>query len=183
MAQTPEGALKVAAKKAGVSVEEYRRRQASGLKHCVRCRGWHELSAFGRDRTRHDGLAPSCRESIGKWNRERYSPKARTKPPGPPPNPPRDGDKLQARQRVNVLVRTGKLVNPNEIGCVECGHMGDDRRHEYDHYLGYAAEHHLDVEVVCSVCHSRRQVERGEYVRVRGANGRFTVNPERRSQP
>lgn len=76
--------------------------------------------------------------------------------PGPAPKPPRDGDKLQARQRVNVEVRTGRRPHPGSLPCADCGHIGDDRRHEYDHHLGYAAEHHLDVEAVCTLCHAAR---------------------------
>ncbi len=60
---------------------------------------------------------------------------------GPAPSPPRDGDKAQARHRVNVLVRTGRLAHPNALACADCGHIWKqgERRHEYDHYLGYAA--------------------------------------------
>lgn len=75
---------------------------------------------------------------------------------GPKPSIPRDGDKIQARQRINVEVRTGKRPHPNTLPCKDCGHLGNDRRHEYDHYLGYASEHHYDVEPVCTICHSRR---------------------------
>jgi len=81
---------------------------------------------------------------------------------GPPPAAPRDGDKRQARKRVNQLVLSGKLPRPGDLPCADCGHVGADRRHEYDHYRGYAAEHHLAVQAVCSVCHHRREEERGE---------------------
>ena len=36
--------------------------------------------------------------------------------PGPAPKPPRDGDRKQARQRVNVEVRTGRRPRPDESG-------------------------------------------------------------------
>ncbi len=77
--------------------------------------------------------------------------------PGPAPKPPRSGDKKQARQRINVEVRTGRRPHPSKIPCADCGHIGADRRHEYDHYLGYDADHHYDVEAVCSVCHHLRE--------------------------
>lgn len=79
-------------------------------------------------------------------------------PSGPDPMPPRDGDKVQARQRINVLVRTGRMPHPNTLACVDCGHTWTkgERRHEYDHHLGYAAEHHYDVEPVCTLCHAKR---------------------------
>lgn len=78
--------------------------------------------------------------------------------PGPLPNPPRDGDKEQARQRINVEVRTGRRPHPNALACVDCGHVWSDgeRRHEYHHHLGYDAAHHYDVVPVCTECHSKR---------------------------
>lgn len=77
---------------------------------------------------------------------------------GPSPNHPRDGDKKQARQRINVEVRTGRRKHPNDLPCVDCGHIWreGERRHEYDHHLGYGADHHYDVEPVCTECHSKR---------------------------
>lgn len=98
--------------------------------------------------------------------------------PGPAPRPPRDGDRKQARQRVNVEVRTGRRPHPNTLPCVDCGHVWHegDKRHEYDHYLGYAAEHHLDVEPVCTVCHRARADRRAESVQIRGERGRFVAH-------
>ena len=75
--------------------------------------------------------------------------------------PSRDGDKKQARRRVNYLVDIGLLPDPDDVPCVDCGHLGaDGPRHEYDHYLGYSAEHHEDVEAVCSGCHHKREAVR-----------------------
>src|SRR5579872_1157315 len=81
---------------------------------------------------------------------------------GPPPSPPRDGDKEQARQRINVEVRSGRRPHPNTLPCVDCGHRWTpgERRHEYDHYLGYGTSHHYDVEPVCTVCHAKRDSEK-----------------------
>lgn len=82
--------------------------------------------------------------------------------PGPAPHSPRDGDKMQARQRVNVEVRTGRRPHPNELACTDCGHVWapGERRHEYDHPRGYEAAHHLDVEAVCTTCHATRDSAR-----------------------
>lgn len=78
--------------------------------------------------------------------------------PGPLPGVPRDGDKKQARRKVNLEVRTGRISHPNSLPCVDCGHKWQEgkRRHEYDHHLGYSAQHHFDVEPVCTNCHSKR---------------------------
>lgn len=77
---------------------------------------------------------------------------------GPPPYPPREGDKLQARQRINVEVREGRRPHPNTLPCTDCGHVWreGERRHEYDHHLGYGVEHHYDVQPVCTRCHHYR---------------------------
>lgn len=77
--------------------------------------------------------------------------------PGPTPRL-RDGDKKQARAAVNRRVQFGEWQHPNKLPCADCGHVWDEGepRHEYDHHLGYAAEHHMDVEPVCSKCHKRR---------------------------
>lgn len=62
MAQTKEGALKVSAKKAGLTLDEYKATLESGLKRCTRCKAWKPLSDFGNDRSRSDGLDASCLE-------------------------------------------------------------------------------------------------------------------------
>lgn len=75
----------------------------------------------------------------------------------------RDGDKKQARRRVNYLVEQGRIPHPNSLPCIDCGHCHSPvaGRHEYDHHLGYGTSHQTDVEVVCSMCHHRRELERG----------------------
>ena len=162
MAQTPAGAIKVAAQKRGLTEREYRRRVAAGLKWCRGCGRWQKRAKFGRDATRHDGLASLCLKAKAEEHRRLYVPRPRPKP-GRRFVPARPGDKLQARARANHLVNVGLLPPPNEIACCDCGHLGDDRRHEYDHYLGYAAEHQEHVEAVCTKCHARRARERGEF--------------------
>jgi hypothetical protein len=71
---------------------------------------------------------------------------------------PRDGDKKQARRRVNYLITAGILPKPNTLPCADCGHIWEpgERRHEYDHYQGYNPENHEMVEAVCSICHKKR---------------------------
>ncbi len=87
--------------------------------------------------------------------------------PGPTPKPSRDGDKIQARQRVNVEVRTGRRPHPNSLPCSLCGHVHrlGGARHEYHHHLGYAPENHLKVVPVCSRCHANTEGTRSDRAR------------------
>ena len=161
MAQTASGAIKIAAQRIGISEREYREHLVKGEKWCMTCHSWHLRQAFGVDRSRGDGLASACKEAKNKTHRSEYSPRPRPLP-GRVFVPFRSGDKKQARSRINHLVNIGLLPDPNTIQCCDCAHLGGGRRHEYDHYLGYSAEHHEHVQVVCSRCHHRRAWERGE---------------------
>lgn len=62
MAQTKEGAIKCAAKKAGITVEEYLRQIKAGLKKCTYCKDWKPNDSFSKDRSRYDGLKSKCRD-------------------------------------------------------------------------------------------------------------------------
>ena len=163
MAGNTLGAMKKAAVRIGIGFDEYQHRIGAGEEWCGGCASWHPRAAFARDASRGDGLAATCRVNVGRRYLAAYVPKGPPERYGPPALPARDGDRRQARQRVNVLVRTGRLSRPNELPCTDCGHewAPGERRHEYDHFLGYAAEHHLRVEAVCSTCHHRREEQRG----------------------
>lgn len=52
---------KSAARRLGISPEEYLSRIALGLKWCYLCEDWHSRYIFTIDRSRGDGLAASCR--------------------------------------------------------------------------------------------------------------------------
>lgn len=158
MAQTSKGAMLALCHKAGCTWEEFESRVAAGEKWCWFCKIWHPRTAFGSDSSRYDGLAARCKAARSMRLAETYVSKATGAPMGPPPDPPRSGDKRQARKRVNVLVESGRLPRPNSLPCFDCGHRYADgeRRHEYDHYLGYDAEHHYHVQAVCTTCHGRR---------------------------
>lgn len=166
MSGTPLGALKVAARKAGVSVAEYAERDARGEKWCTRCKKFEVRSEFGIDNTRYDGLAAHCLKSRRTGRPTGVPLGARVNPvtgrPGPSPAEARHGDVRQARARINKLVRTGRLPRPNDLPCADCRHVHSPsgRRHEYDHYLGYGPDHHLDVEAVCTSCHAAREKAR-----------------------
>lgn len=60
MAQTIEGAIKIAAKKAGLSVEQYKALIDQGSKKCSECKEWRPASEFGTDQSRYDGLDTKC---------------------------------------------------------------------------------------------------------------------------
>lgn len=160
MAQTASGAIKLAAHRTGFTVSEYATRINNGEKWCFRCRSWLNRALFGRDVSRSDGLASACADCRRARCRATY----RRKPPelrkrsGPQPAQCRDGDKRQARSRINHAISAGRLMPPNALPCVDCGHKWQpgERRHEYDHYAGYTADAHFKVEPVCTLCHSRR---------------------------
>ena len=157
MAGTAEGARRTAAKRLGMTEAEYVSMQESGLKHCLLCREWHPIDHFAKDKSRADGMTAACRQSKNRKARERYTPSDAPPPRGRSFVAARSGDKRQARRRVNYLVDAGLLPNPNSVPCTDCGHLGSDKRHEYDHYLGYASQHHEDVQPVCSSCHHWRE--------------------------
>lgn len=156
------GVAAAAARRIGCDIETYTARVSSGMKWCSSCREWHARTAFNKDPQRGDGLASSCARSCAEAGRARYQPKARP-PKGRSYVSARDGDKDQARRRVNHLVSVGMLSAPNTVPCTDCGHIHTEgeRRHEYDHFLGYAAEHHEHVEAVCTTCHHAREAARG----------------------
>ena len=127
---------------------------ATETKWCTVCKARHDRNAFGRDPTRGDGLAARCLAS--------RRVKIRKPHPGRPRRwlkPTRDGDKKQARRRVNYLVEQGRIPHPNELPCMDCGDevFTDFPRHEYDHARGYDGSNQLYVEPVCQRCHRNRE--------------------------
>lgn len=137
------GVMKQAAQRVGVTVEEYERRVAAGLKWCTACKAWQPRSEFVVDRSRSDGLRARC---LGA---------GRGRPRGH-----RDADKEAARQLVGRFVHEGSMPHPNRLPCTDCGHEWSEgeRRHEYDHYLGYG--YALAVQAVCTLCHADREKAR-----------------------
>lgn len=154
------GVLKTAAKRLGLDLDEYLSLRASGLKPCCRCKKWKAVDDFGRESNRGDGRDSKCKSCRSVLCRMAYRPKEK-KPHGWTA-PARDGDKLQARRRVNYLVEQGRIAHPNSHPCSDCGHVFEEgaRRHEYDHARGYSPENQLYVEPVCSACHAKREVAR-----------------------
>lgn len=71
------GVLKIAAKKSGLSFDEYMDRVNSGLKRCTKCNEWKNKTEFNKDQSRGDGLSAKCisctyqRQMDGPTKRER----------------------------------------------------------------------------------------------------------------
>lgn len=56
------GVLKVAAKRVGLTLEEYQAKLDAGLKWCHHCDQWKPLESFGQDSSRGDGREARCSE-------------------------------------------------------------------------------------------------------------------------
>lgn len=140
------GVMKVAAGRVGLTLDQYQSNVRGGLKWCTGCKIWHARSKFRDDETRGDGLAANCDDYRRNWRRGRGRGFSTV-----------DRIKERARQLIGMRVRRGTLSNPNNLPCMDCGHSGSDRRHEYDHYLGYTGEAKEKVQPVCAKCHRKRE--------------------------
>jgi len=167
MANTKLGGQKTAASKIGIPVEQYQQKVNSGLKWCSTCKSFKSRDFFNNDLGKIDGKTYNCKSCSRAKGRHRYRPVPpdQRKPRGFAVYPPRDGDKQQARNRVNREIAKGNLPHARTVPCTDCGHIGSDRLHEYDHYLGYAAVNHLDVQCVCVPCHNKREQQRRKHGR------------------
>jgi len=61
-----EGILKVAAKRLGMSYDDYLERISNGFKHCRKCKKWKQKTFFHKDSTRGDGFSPICKKCLMK---------------------------------------------------------------------------------------------------------------------
>jgi hypothetical protein len=154
-------AKKSAAKRLGIPIENYLEKINLNFKWCSVCQSWVTMDNFNQNRNALDGKDKICRECRRLADKSRYKQveqrKLRSKPP-------RDGDKKQARNTVGSAVRCGKIPPAITLPCFDCGHIGGDRKHEYDHYKGYAGTNHLDVQCVCVPCHAKREKQRQSLV-------------------
>lgn len=62
MAQTREGAIIIACKKIGCTIDFYNSQIEKGLKWCTPCRSWIDKLNFQKDITRYDGLSSKCKD-------------------------------------------------------------------------------------------------------------------------
>lgn len=125
-------------------------------KTCGACQSPKPREAFARDSSRPDGLTYLCRDCRNAKARSGYQPKPRRRRGWLKAT--RDGDKKQARRRVNYLVEQGRIPHPSTLACLDCGDLTTD--HEYDHARGYDGENQLYVEPVCIPCHHKREESR-----------------------
>jgi hypothetical protein len=58
----------------------------------------------------------------------------------------------RAHAAIAAEIKAGRMVKPADLVCVDCG----GRAAVYDHFLGYARPHWLDVEPVCISCNAKR---------------------------
>lgn len=150
--------LKSAATKIGVSVEEYLHNLEIGLNWCGSCKTFLSCDLFFDVSGKSVGKDNRCKNCKRAKDRHRYKPvpleeRIRNLPPT-------DGNKTQARNSVRKQVRKGRLPHARTVPCTDCGHIGDNYRHEYDHFLGYDAINHLNVQCVCQPCHRKRERQR-----------------------
>jgi hypothetical protein len=66
------GSVRTAAKRRGMSEDEYRARLSAGEKWCVACKVWHPRVAFRMDLSRPSGLDARCLTSKATRARHTY---------------------------------------------------------------------------------------------------------------
>lgn len=130
-------------------------------KVCFKCGVNKPLADFYKHPTMPDGHVNKCKECNKKDNRrnrgdrlEYYrefdlnrEKKDRHKVPGEYDK--RNPEKKKAHNAVNNALRDGRLTK-----AVACEHCGEERRLS-GHHHSYAEEFRLDVEWLCSPCHSK----------------------------
>lgn len=135
------GITKVAAKKIGISYEDYIKKINEGLKWCTSCKQWKPREFFGIDKSRGDGLRAPCFDC----SRVKYRKSRGLLAPS---------EKIQqaASNVIRTLIRQGKLPSPDTIPCIDCGKKAE----VYHHHLGYNKSHWADVVALCKSCHHKR---------------------------
>lgn len=95
--------------------------------------------------------------------------------------------KASANQAVHLEVRAGIRPHANTLPCTNCGHVYSpgERRHEWDHYLGYDRENWFSVVVLCTRCHHAKGAKATQTHCIRGhlfdrANTHINSNGTRR---
>ena len=157
MAQTKIGACLIASKKIGCTIDEYNDKINIGLKWCFCCKSWKPNNEFSIDKSRYDKLNAKCNECRKQTYHDSYIKTGIIiSKKGTRFTEIRDGDKGQARHRVNHLIEIGYIPKANDLPCSICGHVWvkGEKRHDYHHSGGYGIYHHETVISVCTKCHS-----------------------------
>ena len=139
-----KGVMKIAAKRIGISYEEYLDNLKNGLKWCFRCKLWKQRSQFNTDRSRGDGLTASCADCRRVKIRRKRKDTILSKK-----------IQSQAASAVSYEVKRGYMIPAKTLPCRDCGKSAQ----EYHHHLGYKKPHWLDVIPLCKSCHVQRHWE------------------------
>lgn len=59
--------------------------------------------------------------------------------------------KIEARTKVNMLIRSGKLQKPAKLNCIHCSKKAE----AYHHDEGYSGDNATNVVPVCYKCHAK----------------------------
>ena len=134
------GVLKVAAKRLGLSLEQYQKNIDNGLKWCTVCKQWRPQELFGIDKYRGSGLRAPCFTCSRVHQRKQRRCLA-----------PSKNIQQKAAYTVNRAIKKGYLADPKSLPCINCGNQAEN----YHHHLGYDRNHWLDVQALCKKCHVR----------------------------
>ena len=136
------GITKIAAKRIGITYDEYLSQTKSGLKWCHRCKRWKERERFGIDRSRGDGHHAICQDC-----RHVKIPKQRKNPTGVTPR-----EQSKASSAISYMIRKGYMKPARKFNCKDCGKQAD----VYHHHRGYSPDAWFKFVPLCHACHQNR---------------------------
>jgi hypothetical protein len=143
------------------------------MKRCSKCKEWKEISEFGSNKSKKDGLATECKicaninslryshSPHGSKMRKLYEQRDNVKKrkadyehsergkQNKRKNLNKFPEKRKARRMINNAIRDGRFPHSSTENCIACGNQAQ----EYHHYLGYDIEHWFDIQAVCKPCH------------------------------
>ena len=137
-------ATKTAAKKCGISIEDYVMLKESGLKRCTKCKRWLPINNFGIDSGRADGIRTACYDCRRVKTKRQHINQA--------PNKLAQG---RATHAIRKAIERGTMVKAKMLTCRHCHKQAT----EYHHHLGYDEVHWLDVIPLCNGCHKKSHFE------------------------
>lgn len=180
MAQTPEGAIKCAAKRMGINIEEYISHMKIGERRCSKCKNWKIKEFFPQNSGPKNSISGTCLEcsrvvfkksTKGRpayFKGKQHTPLAKTmmsqahsgqnnhrwKNGVSYRKTPRNKDHIMAKRAVNHAIESGKMVKASILPCFDCG----CKAKEYHHYRGYSSVNWFDVQALCIRCHRKRHI-------------------------